>query len=495
MFKTLIVMTGLALAVVLSPAAQAEKRIALVIGNSDYYSGGSLANPERDARAVARKLGSLGFDVVDGYNLGYEDLRETVRSFARETRDADLTVFYYAGHGISVDNVNYIVPIDATMSDAFDWEFEVYALPEVLRLIGRSNGASLVFLDACRDNPMAQKLAQVQGMSTRSLGTRGLAPVAFERLGTTGSVIAYATEPGQVAMDGDGDNSPFTTAVLRHIGTANADFASLTSLITRDVLDMTGGEQRPRFDVSLTGPLILNRVDTVTTAAATTAITPAPATGSASLEVEKIVFDTARETGDIADYQAYLDAYPQGAFAVLARNAIARLEQESGARITGSTATASAAGVDGFAVKTVNYRSTDPLVLTVTDQGRSQVSSRATEDQLGMTKQQRKEVQLRLNLSGNSVGRPDGIIGNGTRRGISAWQGQVGFPVTGYLNMVQHQMLVANTEAAFNAHMAANPSALAASSGSGTKRRKSSGNNAAVGAFIGGVAAGILLSK
>lgn len=112
-----------------------------------------------------------------------------------------------------------------------------------------------------------------------------------------------------------------------------------------------------------------------------------------------------------------------------------------------------------------------------------------------MTKQQRKEVQLRLNLSGNSVGRPDGIIGNGTRRGISAWQGQVGFPVTGYLNMIQHQMLVANTEAAFKAHMAANPSALVASGGSGTKRRKSSGNNAAVGAFIGGVAAGILLSK
>ncbi len=487
---------------VLTSAAQAGKRLALVVGNSDYVSSGSLANPERDARAVARKLGSLGFEVVEGYNLTYDDMRDTVRSFARETRDAELTIFYYAGHGISVDNVNYVVPVDARMDDAVDWEFEVYALPEILRVIGRSENASLVFLDACRDNPMAQKLAEVRGMSTRSLSTRGITPVEFDTMGTTGSVIAYATEPGQVALDGEGDNSPFTTAVLQHIGTANTDFAAITSLITRDVLDMTGGQQRPRFDVSLTGPLVLNKVETVAAAAPATnaaaAPAAAPAAAAVSLEVQKIMFDTARETGDVADYQAYLDAYPNGAFAVLARNAISRLQPKAGTQVASASATTGATNSSGLSQATLSYRSADPLYLAVTPQARSMVSSKATEDQLGMSKQQRKEVQLRLNLAGHSVGRPDGIFGRGTRGGVSSWQAQTGYPPTGYLNTVQHQSLVANTQTAFAQHMASNPNALAVSSGSkssGTRRKSSSGNNAAVGAFIGGVAAGILLSK
>lgn len=489
----------------LATIATAEKRVALVVGNSDYVTTSVLSNPERDARAIATKLESLGFDVVEGYNLGYEGMRDTVRSFARETRDADLTVFYYAGHGIAIDNVNYVVPIDARMDDAVDWEFEVYALPEILRVIGRSEGASLVFLDACRDNPMAQKLAKVRGMSTRSLSTRGLTPIAFDTLGTTGSVISYATEPGQVAMDGDGVNSPFTIALLRHIGAANTDFAAITSLITRDVLEMTAGEQRPRFDVSLTGPLVLNKVE-ISAVPATTTKTAVATTGSASLEVEKIMFDTARETGDMADYQAYLDAYPNGAFAVLARNAITRLKPESNALDTnGTTEAAAENSTKSFAQATLNYRSADPLYLTVTPVARAIISSQATEQLLGMNKLQRKAVQLRLNLAGYNVGRPDGIFGRGTRAGVSSWQAQAGYAPNGYLNMAQHQTLVANTEPAFAQYIAANPNALKATTSSSKSSKKTSSkksskknkanNNAAVGAFIGGVAAGILLSK
>ena len=104
-----------------SGSAYAEKRVALVIGNSDYDAGASLRNTKNDAEAVSRKLSSLGFEVVEGYNLSYSGLREAVRTFARETRDSDLNVFYYAGHGISVDNLNYMVPVDARLEDAWVW--------------------------------------------------------------------------------------------------------------------------------------------------------------------------------------------------------------------------------------------------------------------------------------------------------------------------------------------------------------------------------------
>lgn len=478
----------------LTGTAVAEKRVALVVGNSEYGSNGVLKNPEVDAKAVSRKLSSLGFRVIEGYNLDYDEMRETVREFARETRDADLTVFYYAGHGIAVDNVNYMIPIDARMDDAVDWEFEVYALPDVLKLINRSNGASLVFLDACRNNPMAEKLALARGMSTRSLSTRGLSPVAFKTLGTSGSVIAYATEPGQVALDGEGDNSPFTTALLRHIGTANADFASLTSLITRDVLEMTEGQQRPRFDVSLTGPLVLNRVDTPTVTSQTEAVSPpVPVASGASLEIEKIIFETARTSGDAADYQAYIDAFPNGAFAVLARNAMQRLQGVTDSS-SGDTQVASldTGNQEGLSETTRSYRGTDPLILTITPAARAGASSKATENLLALSKTQRKETQLRLTLSGNNVGRPDGVIGNGTRRGISSWQAMVGYAPTGYLNAVQHQTLVANTQVAFVQHMAANPNALVHRS-SGKRRKKS--NNNGLGAFLGGLAVGALISR
>jgi len=479
--------------ITLTGTALAQNRVALVVGNSEYGSNGVLKNPEFDAKAVSLKLSSLGFKVVEGYNLDYDDMRETIRQFARESRNAELTVFYYAGHGIAVDNVNYMIPVDAKMDDAVDWEFEVYALPDVLKLINRSDGASLVFLDACRNNPMAEKLALARGMSTRSLSTRGLSPVAFKTLGTSGSVIAYATEPGQVALDGEGDNSPFTTALLRHIGTANVDFAALTSLITRDVLEMTDGQQRPRFDVSLTGPLILNQVNTPTETLQTAAVNPTvPIQSGGGFEVEKIIFDTARTSGDAADYQAYIDAFPNGAFAVLARNAMQRQQGVTDGS-SGDTQVAALNGGNqgGLSEATQSYRGIDPLILTITPAARAGASSKATEDLLALTRVQRKEMQLRLNLSGNSVGRPDGIVGKGTRRGISSWQAMVGYAPTGYVNAVQHQTLVANTEAAFVQHMAANPNALVHRS-SGKRRKKS---NNGFGAFLGGLAVGALLSR
>lgn len=481
-------------------AALAEKRVALVIGNSSYDATTDLKNPMNDARAISAKLDGMGFEVIEGSDLGFDALRDSIRSFARSARDADLTVFYYAGHGISVDGTNYIVPVDAKMDDPVDWEFEVYDVNEILRLVSRSNGPNLIFLDACRDNPMAQKLALAQGMSTRSMSTRGLSRIPTEKLGVTGSVIAYATEPGQLAADGDGANSPFATALLTHLDAENTDFASITSLITRDVLEMTDNVQRPRFDVSLTGPLIMNKVEkpaeqTEVAALDTTApAAPAP-NAAATIEVEKFMIESAQASGDVKDYEAYLSAFPNGLFAGIAQNAIDRLkEEQKEVEVAAATPTDGASGLTRYS---------GPLILNVTDPVRMAPASQATEAELGLSKLQRKQLQLRLNLSGNNVGVTDGAIGPGTRGGIAGWQTQNGLVPTGYLNALQHQLLTAKTEMAYVQHMQTNPNALNAPapqrkktvSSGGTQRRQQQNNTPDAGAFIGGVITGMGLNK
>ncbi|MEE4188144.1 MAG: caspase family protein, partial [Roseobacter sp.] len=444
--------------------AKTEHRVALVIGNESYAAAADLKNPINDAEAVAAELESLGFDVTLGTDLGYDALRDTVRAFTRSASTADVTLFYYAGHGIAVDGENYIVPVDATLDDPFDWEFEVYSVSEILRLVGRSAGPSLIFLDACRDNPLASVLAQAQGMSTRSVSNRGLQRIPAESVGTSGSVIAYATEPGQVAADGDGENSPFTEALLTHLSTENMDFASVASLIRGEVMEKTNGVQRPRFDFALNGPLILNAVATpevVPMAEAavdtTPSVTVAPADNSAALDVQKLMFETAVASNDVADYEAFLSTFPDSPFAPMAENAINRLtvEQKEPEQFA-SLETGSAQRAQPSASRLISA----PLALQVTDAARRSVSSQATEQAMSLDLAQRKAVQIRLNMAGQNVGSADGSIGPKSRRGITAWQTFNGFAPTGYLNVVQHQFLVASTEQPFQQYLAANPNAL-----------------------------------
>ncbi|MEM9431183.1 MAG: caspase family protein [Pseudomonadota bacterium] len=494
--------------VILAGPALAETRVALVIGNSAYQHTTPLANPENDARDMAAKLSSLGFDIVEGYNLGLDELEDTVRSFAREASRADLSVFYYAGHGMSVDNINYIVPIDATLESEIDWEFEVYEVERILRYVQRANHASLIFLDACRDNPLADKLALLQGMGTRSISNRGISRIPTETLGTTGTVIAYATEPGQVASDGAGKNSPFTAAVLNHIGAANTDFAALTSRITRDVLASTDNVQRPRFDISLTGELFLNKVDTpITTSEVTEPTTPAPAQDTnlavANLTVQTAIFEAAQASDDAADYQAYLDQFPNGPFAPLARNAIERLTRVASVPIDTETTVTDVAAGPSIGQEQVTRMMSTPLALTATPAVQAQPANADTLRALNLDDRKRREVQLRLTLANIPVGAIDGDIGPTTRRGISAWQTQNQLQPTGYLNASQLEILMANTDVAFRSHMAANPTALdapvrrqPARVSTGTSSSSSSNNSGgAAAAAAAGVIGGVILCK
>ena len=179
--------------------AWAEKRVALVIGNSAYQHAVQLANPKNDSSDMAAKLQSLGFEVVSDKDLDLAGMRRTVRDFLGKLDGADMALFYYAGHGLQVNGNNYMVPVDAQLSGYNDLDFEALPMDLILSAMERSTRVNLIFLDACRDNPFAEKLSRSMGTRSGSVG-RGLA-----RLGSgVGSLIAFATQPGNVAMDGQG---------------------------------------------------------------------------------------------------------------------------------------------------------------------------------------------------------------------------------------------------------------------------------------------------
>lgn len=228
--------------------AHASKRVALIIGNSAYEHASKLTNPKNDADAIAEKLLKLDFDVVKGVDLTHVDFAQKVSAFRKKLVGADVGLFFYAGHGLQVDGENYLVPVDAELEDEASLGFETVPIKNILKLMEWATKTNLVFLDACRDNPLARNLARSMGTRSTALG-RGLA-----RLETgLGTMISFATQPGNVALDGSGKNSPFTTALLKHIDTPGLDVAQLMRRVRVDVIKATSSRQVPWSNSSLTG--------------------------------------------------------------------------------------------------------------------------------------------------------------------------------------------------------------------------------------------------
>ncbi len=233
-------------------ATFAEKRVALVVGNSAYMHATVLKNPKTDANAVADLFGRLGFEVVVGTDLSMREFADTVNAFSDRLSGADVALFYYAGHGLQVHGRNYLAPIDAKLRHEAGLEFEAVQLSSILALMERRHRTNLIFLDACRDNPLASKLARSMGTRSSAVG-RGLA-----RLETgIGTLIAFATQPGNVALDGDKEHSPFTEALLNHSETPGLDIEGLMRRVRSDVIRATGGSQVPWSHSSLTSRFML----------------------------------------------------------------------------------------------------------------------------------------------------------------------------------------------------------------------------------------------
>lgn len=206
-------------------SAIAEKRVALVIGNSAYQKVAKLSNPANDAAAVAAMLKMAGFDAIDlRSDLSAFDLRRTLRDFGNKARDADIAVVYYAGHGIELDGTNYLIPVDAALETDTDVLDETLPLDRVLFAVEPAKQLRLVILDACRDNPFARTMKRT--VASRAVG-RGLAKVEPTSPNT---MIAFAAKAGSTASDGDSRNSPFAAALVEHLPRPGLDLRRASTL-------------------------------------------------------------------------------------------------------------------------------------------------------------------------------------------------------------------------------------------------------------------------
>jgi uncharacterized caspase-like protein len=216
------------------------KRVALVIGNGAYQFTAPLANPANDAGDMGAVLKRMGFEVIEGRNLDESGMRRTIKRFAEALTGADVGLFFYAGHGLQVGGHNYLVPVDARLENAAGLDFELIRLDVVHRTMERETKTNVIFLDACRDNPLSRNLARSMGTRSSQIG-KGLAVVESG----VGTLISFSTQPGNVALDGEGRNSPYATSLIRHIANPTEDLSTLLIQVRNEVMAATRDQQIP----------------------------------------------------------------------------------------------------------------------------------------------------------------------------------------------------------------------------------------------------------
>jgi uncharacterized caspase-like protein len=294
-------------------SAQAERRVALVIGNSAYKSVPRLVNPVNDAALVGSMFKKAGFDSVDiKLDVSAADMRRSLREFANRTRDAEVAVVYYAGHGIELDGNNYLIPTDATLETDGDVLDETVALDRALFAVEPAKQLRLVILDACRDNPFAKTMKRT--VAARAIG-RGLAKIEPTSPNT---MIAFAAKAGSTASDGDARNSPFATALVERLPTPGLDLRKAFGFVRDDVLKNTGYKQEPYVYGSLGGddvPLVPAK--------------PVAAGPQASpLDAVRRDYELALQIGTRDVWTAFLAQYPDGFYASLAKGQLSRIAAE-----------------------------------------------------------------------------------------------------------------------------------------------------------------------
>jgi hypothetical protein len=342
----------------LSPEASAEKRVALVIGNSGYKSAVELKNPRNDATDLDAALKRLGFEVIAGNDLDKRTMERTIREFGQKLVGADVALFFFAGHGLQVAGQNYLVPIDAQLASEGDVDFEGLPLALVLKQMEREAKTSIVLLDACRDNPLARNLA-------RSMGTRGgqIGQGLAEVKAGVGTLIGFSTQPGNVALDGEGRNSPYAGALVKHVSEAGKDVSAILVAVRNDVLQATGGRQVPWEHTSLTGQVYLQPASAPQAAGPAA---PAPLASGApdyDKEMEIALWNAVKDSKSPAVLQTYLDRFPTGTFAGLARVLIAQLKQASANAGQGAAKAAEGSRVATMPTPMPHQPETNPLAL------------------------------------------------------------------------------------------------------------------------------------
>ncbi|MDE5441105.1 caspase family protein [Bradyrhizobium sp. CSA207] len=294
-------------------SAHAEKRVALVMGNSAYKNVARLANPANDAALVGGMFRKAGFDTVDvKLDLNVAEMRKALREFGGKAREADVAVVYYAGHGIELDGTNYLIPTDATLETDSDVLDETLPLDRALFAVEPAKQLRLVILDACRDNPFAKTMKRT--IAARAIG-RGLAKVEPTSPNT---MIAFAAKAGSTASDGDAKNSPFATALVERLPMPGLDLRKAFGFVRDDVLKTTGYKQEPYVYGSLGG-------DDVSLVAAK----PVAAGPQANPDSEiRRDYELALQLGTRDGWTAFLNRFPSGFYSDLAKGQLNKIAAE-----------------------------------------------------------------------------------------------------------------------------------------------------------------------
>jgi len=295
-----------------APAA-IHKRVALVIGNSTYQYTPKLENPKNDAADMSSALRKLGFQVIEGFDLDKAAFDGKIRDFATSLAGAEAGVFFYAGHGLQVSGRNYLVPIDSQLTTVSALEVEMVNLDLVHRTMEREAQTSILFLDACRDNPLSRNLARAMGSRSAEIG-RGLAAVA----NGVGTLISFSTEPGNVALDGSGRNSPFSSALVKQLDVSTDDVSGILIAVRNAVMKETDRKQVPWEHSALTRRFYFN-----TAAQAALAESGAQRRSSEAAEAWRATKDTT----NAAVLGAFVMHYRDTFYAELARARIEELKQ------------------------------------------------------------------------------------------------------------------------------------------------------------------------
>ncbi len=508
--------------------ASGERKVAFVLGNSAYVHGVKLDNPVNDATAVAEKFRTLGFEVVEGYDADLDKTRGLLREFSKKAEGAGIAAFFYAGHGIQVDGANYILPIDVQLEDRASLAYEAVQVDFVMEQMSIDTKIKIVILDACRNNPLARNFSKKS--RSANVGS-GLAAIDIKDPGE-GTFVVFATQPGNFAADGVGKHSPFSQALLRYFDEPDIEFTTMISKVMSDVSTATEREQLPWMNFTQPGgPVFLKQTAEVaavveekqvevaalqtneTVRSATELSAQAdPATSKAieeakqneqepsavsNLAVEKQFFDYSRDQNTVEAYQAYLEQYPNGVFAGLAKSAIVGLEKRLAAVQSGTTLQTTERSLVQQQTASLSQGNIGGAV----EAGDGTVLS---EEQLDLDREDRQAIQQRLKLMGFSSGRPDGSFGPKTRAQISGWQQSRGFQPTGYLNSVQYGQLItesaeeyASWQSEVEQRLAAQASAprQKSSGGSNGRRIVRNGGNEIGQAIVGGIVGGIISRK
>jgi hypothetical protein len=295
------------------PAA-AEKRVALVIGNGAYAHKAELTNPQHDAEDVAAALERSDFEVILATNLGQAEMQDALIRFSRAARNADVAMFYYSGHAMQFNGVNYLMPIDAKLDDEADLK-RFARVDDIMNDLQQAKNLRILVLDSCRDNPFAESLkrSSARGLSIRQGLSKVDAPL--------GTIVSFSTQAGQTADDGNGRNSPYSSAFVKHIEEPK-EIGEVFREISADVYETSGRVQLPELSLSIVGKFYLNGPVSITVTA------PAAAAGDPCSSAETH-WKAAESVGTVAAFEDHIARFPACTFAVLARARIDGLKQKA----------------------------------------------------------------------------------------------------------------------------------------------------------------------